>query len=91
MKLRYLILPVIVLLVLLFLTSNQYTYLDDLEVRVVPSQDGNPTLVLNDEIYYVRHWNLAPGCYKLTKISLLDYSFASQTDASRCPVMAKAN
>jgi hypothetical protein len=91
MKLKLLILPLVVLVVLLCLFSGQYTYLNEYQTQVVPSPDGNPTLMLEDGVYYVRYWNLAPGCYKLTSISLLDYKFASQADESRCPVQAKSN
>ncbi len=91
MKLRILFFFVIVVIVLMVFFSGQYVYLDENDLVVFPNQDGNPTLLIDESIYYVRYWTLAPGCYKLTQIGLLDYNLASQTTESRCPVQAKSN
>ncbi len=91
MKLRILFLFAVFVVVLMLFFSGNYVYLEENELVVTPSLDGNPTLRINDSIYYVRYWTLAPGCYKLTHIGLLDYNLASQTSESRCPVQAKSN
>ena len=91
MKLKLFLLPIILLIVLWFFFSGNYVYLSGTQLSVLPSPDGNPALVLDDELYYVRHWTLAPGCYKLTRIGFLDYNTATQTDESRCAVQAKSN
>ena len=89
MKIKHFILPLVfvcVLVILLF--SGRHVYLNESDILIVSNQDGNPILVLDDGVYYVRYWNMAPGCYKLTKINLLDYNFASQTSGDHCPVKA---
>ena len=90
MKYKILIIPIVLLIVFLFFFSGQFVYISEAEIEVVASPEGNPTLILEDEVYYVRYWQLAPGCYKLTEFALLDYKYAAQTDESRCPVQAMA-
>jgi hypothetical protein len=90
MKYKIFIVPIVLLIVFLFFFSGQYVYVGETEIDVVASPEGNPTLILEDEAYYVRYWQLAPGCYKLTKFALLDYRYAAQADESRCPVQAKS-
>lgn len=84
MKFRFFVLPIIFILVLFLLFSGSYLYLAEEDIMVVPNESGNPTLVLDDGIYYVRYWNLAPGCYRLTRVGIVNYNIASQADESKC-------
>jgi hypothetical protein len=90
MKLRLLVILGIFAFVLFLFFSGNYVYLEESSLVVQPSAKGTPMLTLGDETFYVRHWTLAPGCYKLTRIGLLDYNMATQTDESRCAVQAKS-
>jgi hypothetical protein len=90
MKRKLILLPILLVIVLMMLFSGKYVYLHEGDIMIVPNEDGNPTLVLDDGEYFVRYWNLASGCYKLTSIGLLDYSYATRVDESRCPVNAMA-
>ena len=91
MKFRLLIFVTALVVVLFMFFSGNYVYLNETELAVQSSPNGTPTVVLGTDTYYVRHWTLAPGCYKLTRIGLLDYNVATQTDESRCAVQAKSN
>jgi hypothetical protein len=90
MKRKLILLPILLVIVLMMLFSGKYVYLHEGDIMIVPNEDGNPTLVLDDGEYFVRYWNLASGCYKLTSIGLLNYSYATRVDESRCPVNAMA-
>lgn len=90
MKLKLILLPILLLAVLWLFFSGNYVYLNENELNVQPSPEGSPVLVLGEETYYVRYWTLAPGCYKLTRIGLLDYNLATQTEESRCAVQTKS-
>jgi hypothetical protein len=90
MKFRFIALALIFIFVLLLLFSGRFLYLTEDDIMVVPNESGNPTLVLDDGIYYVRYWNLAPGCYKLTRVDIVNYNIASQADDSKCLARALA-
>lgn len=86
MKLNFMLTSFVLLAVLGVFFSISYVYLHQADLVVVPSENGNPVVVLDTDTYFVRSWTLSPGCYRLTRIGFLGYNIATKTDAGRCGI-----
>lgn len=84
MKIKILIVLVVLALAAFFVFSVHYENLDPQNVMVVPNDAGSPTLVLSDGVYFVRDWNVQPGCYRMTKIGIINFNFASPAESHFC-------
>ena len=84
MRLKILLLPVIVCLGWAQLFSSCFMRLDEADLAVEPGPQGNPTVKVEGESFFIRGWEPDPGCYRLVRIGWIDYNFASQVDDGFC-------